>query len=98
VTAVSLWIECASESDNPGGFATRLLREGRAFLHGLLAEAYAKGVRRAVLHRPNGESLDGGEWTLTKQAEYMLRVQLANPDRPFPDPRDPSRSLKEGLR
>ena len=40
----------------------------------------------------------GDEWTLTLQSEYQLRLQLANPSMAIPDPRDPSRLLRDVMR
>jgi len=64
--------------------------------------AMATGVvifdRRLTAIEQKLQSVAGDEWTLTMHSEYQLRLQLANPNMQIPDPREPSRLLRDTMK
>lgn len=69
-------IECASAGpSSPGGFDVRLLRAGWKFVIEQFAPSYKAGVRTLLLHRPNGESLEGDIMNLDSRVDLMRDPQ-----------------------
>lgn len=64
-------IECASVPDNPGGFVTPLLRNGWQYVIDEIEKAYKHGIRTVMLHRPNGESLEGEIMNLDSRVDLL---------------------------
>lgn len=54
----------------------------------------AIGITYLVRIDTKVNSLMIDKWGMTRQAEWVARMQIANPQMDFLDPRDPSKSLR----
>jgi len=71
---------------------------GAAIGFGMKLQASIGGIERKfdkLTERLDAfEGIMGDRWTKTQAAEWALRLQLTDPTRSVPDPRDPTKLLK----